>query len=149
MKGCFFGHVSWKKKKKKYMQGSQRLQKVVFKADSSKKLVAVTGSTVGELLVQLGHERAETEDGFELDKTTLLDSLLGAPVIVSSAAPPLPPPVVVAAAPAAPPPAPLTPGHLFVSRSDIRYLLSDAWLIPSNGWGSVNRHWVPNDDDGQ
>ena len=44
---------------------------------------------------------------------------------------------------------PFTPvkkrGHFFVMKSDIRYLLCDAWLIPTaGGFHAVNRHWVPN-----
>jgi hypothetical protein len=85
----------------------------------------------------------------KLDPNTPLDSLLGAPVVVSQKNPPVAV-VAAAAAPVAVPavPVPVTPGHVFVVRSDIRYLLSDAWVIPINGWQSVNRHWVPKNDDG-
>jgi hypothetical protein len=138
-------------------------QRVVLRDERTKKMVPVSaGATVADLLAQLQMDGAETDDGFDLDPAATLDSLLGVPVFVfkkgGATPPPAPvpspppsasPPPVAAAPAAAAAPAPVTPGHVFVVRSDIRYLLTDAWLIPSNGWMSVNRHWVPRDDDGQ
>ncbi len=46
-----------------------RGQKIIFKADGSKKMVAVNGTTVKELLAQVAPmDVAETEDGFEVRK---------------------------------------------------------------------------------
>ena len=117
-------------------------QKVVFKHDGSKRIVPITaGSTVAELLKQLGQDRAESQDGFVMDASTPLEGLLGAVVYVSKDS--TPPPTVKQQQPL-----PEEPGHLFIVQSDIRVLLTDAWLVPINGWESANRHWVPNNDDG-
>lgn len=112
---------------------AKRLLKVISKETTLKKVVTISGDTIGDVMLELGVDRAETEDGFELGKSVPLDDLSGAPIIVSTTIP-------------SPPPS-STHGHLFISRSDIRYLLTDAWLIPSNEWISVNRHWVPDNDD--
>ncbi len=82
-----------------------RAQKVVFKSDGSKKMLPVNGSTVRDLLASLAPlDTAETEDGFELDGTALLDALLGAPIVVSQKHVP---PVVAAVPAVAAAPAPV------------------------------------------
>lgn len=111
--------------------------KVVW-SDGSKQLVLSSSVTVGQLLSELRcRSPASTADGFHVAADTPLAALRDTPLHLTADNSSNTTSSVDSSA------LPSPPGHLFLVRSDVRYLLTDAWLVNSLGsWHGVNRHWV-------